>query len=99
MCVCERVAGRGGGVEYICSQNKKREFLCLLFFHFSIFSDVSQYVFDPKAGSSSKATKGGYFDQPSREKEVTTKGQRALTVPISQPNLNSMAAYHSDSCV
>lgn len=36
---------------------------------------MGQYVFDPKAATSSQATKGSYFDQPTREKEVTAKGE------------------------
>ena len=33
-------------------------------------------MFDPKESSlSSAAAKGNYFDQPSREKEVTAKGE------------------------
>ena len=43
---------------------------------FSIFSDVGQYVFDPKSTTSSQATRGNYFEQPTGEKEVTAKGKR-----------------------
>ena len=41
----------------------------------SIFADVGEYVFDPKADSSSNAAKGAYFDQPAREKEPSAKGE------------------------
>lgn len=51
-------------------------------FYHSIFADVGQYVFDPKASSSSKVAKGNYFDQPAREKEVTAKGERVLVLSV-----------------
>ena len=46
---------------------------------------MGHYVFDPKAASSSQATKGQYFDQSSREKEVTAKGK---TLPWTTTILN-----------